>query len=155
MTSNQAVKVLSRAFVVACGLGSGIAEAEAKPVKAGHPDQHAGNLVCSDKPVQSGRATYYGTKSDGYAGGKTFSGEKLTFHSMTAASNSFPMGTMLKVVWPDAGRHVIVKVNDTGGFNNPKHLTSKSTVIDLNFGAGKELGMIEAGRIPVVLYKCE
>ena len=62
--------------------------------------------------------------------------------ALTAASNSFPKKTYLRVTNLENNKQVIVKVNDTGAFGLPR-------VIDLSSGAFKKLAPLSAGIISV------
>jgi uncharacterized protein YabE (DUF348 family) len=62
--------------------------------------------------------------------------------ALTAASNSFPKKTYLRVTNLENSKQVIVKVNDTGAFGLPR-------VIDLSSGAFKKLAPLSVGIISV------
>lgn len=93
--------------------------------------------------TQSGKASYY---AKSFTGRKTASGERLHRDSMTCAHRNFPFGTLLKVTNITNGRQVVVRVNDRGPFR-------KGRIIDLSWGAAKELGMIAQGIAPVTVEK--
>jgi len=61
---------------------------------------------------------------------------------LTAASNTFPKGTYLKVTNFKNNKCVIVKVNDIGAFRPP-------IIIDLSSGAFKKLAPLSRGKIDV------
>lgn len=63
--------------------------------------------------VQAATASYYGGK---FHGRKTASGERFNMYALTAAHNSLPFGTRVKVTNKANGKSVIVKINDRGGF---------------------------------------
>src|SRR6185295_161404 len=63
-------------------------------------------------PVQEGRASYY---SDAFAGRRTASGERYDPERMTAAHQTLPLGTRIRVTRVDDGRSVEVRVNDRCG----------------------------------------
>lgn len=87
-----------------------------------------------------GIASWYG---EPFHGRKTFSGEVYDMHGMTAASNRYPMGTMVKVTNKDNGNHVIVKINDTGGFHK------YGREIDLSRAAFAKLDKLKRGILNV------
>lgn len=87
------------------------------------------------KVRKAGTASYY---NDKYHGRTTTSGETYDRNSMTAAHNSLPLGTRLRVTNLKNNRSVIVKVNDR------MHRSNKR-LIDLSKKAAKELGFIKAG----------
>lgn len=87
--------------------------------------------------VGVGNASWYGKN---FHGRKTASGERYNMYAMTAAHNSLPFGTKVKVTCVKTGKYVVVKINDTGSFGR-KYGRS----IDLSYAAAKALGMIESG----------
>lgn len=84
----------------------------------------------------SGAASYY---HDSLAGRSTASGEPYDPRAFTAASRDLAFGTVLRVVRPDTGASVIVRVNDRGPFGRRRRL------LDLSRAAAEELGMIQRG----------
>ncbi|AEF98926.1 septal ring lytic transglycosylase RlpA family protein [Methylomonas methanica] len=98
------------------------------------------SLAKADRPDvaqlrKAGVASYY---NDKYHGRTTTSGEVYDKNSLTAAHNSLPLGTRLRVTNLKNNRSVIVKVNDR------MHRSNKR-LIDLSKKAAKELGFIKAG----------
>ncbi|HEX5060589.1 MAG TPA: septal ring lytic transglycosylase RlpA family protein [Kofleriaceae bacterium] len=90
--------------------------------------------------VQSGLGTWYGSEQHG---GPTASGERFNKNAMTAAHRSLPMGTRVRVTNERNGRSVIVRINDRGPYG------SKRRIIDVSEAAARQLGMIDAGVVPV------
>ncbi len=88
----------------------------------------------SSPPVISGRASFYGER---FSGRKTASGETFDHQTISAASNRFPLGTLVAVRRVFSARCVLVRINDRMGH--------RSRLIDLSRRAAVELGMIEAG----------
>ena len=84
---------------------------------------------------KAGIASFY---NDKYHGRPTTSGEAYDKNGMTAAHNTLPMGTRLRVTNLKNNRSVIVKVNDR------LHQPSKR-IVDLSKKAAKELGFVHAG----------
>lgn len=93
--------------------------------------------------TQSGKATFYAKRA---TGARTANGERLHHDSMTCAHRTFPFGTLLRVTNPRNGKEVIVRVNDRGPF-------IKGRIIDLSWGAAKELGIIAQGVAMVEVRK--
>jgi len=87
-----------------------------------------------------GHASFYG---QGFQGRKTSTGERFDVELFTAASNRFPLGTMVAVRRLDNDRCAIVKVNDR---MHPKH---RKRVIDVSRGVAEYLDMIRAGVVLV------
>lgn len=82
-----------------------------------------------------GRATYYSKRA---TGSRTASGERLHHDSLTCAHRTYPFGTKLKVTNLSNGKSVIVRVTDRGPF-------ARGRIIDLSYGAARELGMLSQG----------
>jgi rare lipoprotein A len=97
------------------------------------------NETGSDKPPVGtkvrGVASYY---ADQYHGRKTANGETFDMHGLTAAHQRYPFDTWLEVRNISNDKTVIVRVNDRGPFVDGR-------IIDLSYGAAKELGMIVKG----------
>lgn len=58
-------------------------------------------------------ASWYGKP---FHGRLTASGERYNMHNLTAAHNSLPFGTLVKVTNLANNKSVTVKINDRGGF---------------------------------------
>ena len=82
-----------------------------------------------------GVASYY---AKDFHGKKTANGETFDMYGLTAAHRTLPFNTWLDVKNLANGRTVIVRVNDRGPF-------IAGRIIDLSYGAAKELHMIETG----------
>ena len=80
--------------------------------------------------IQYGTASFY---ADKFEGKKTANGEIFTQKGMTAAHNSLPLGTWIKVTNLSNHKSVIVKVNDRLHPKNPR-------LVDLSKTAAKQLG---------------
>ena len=89
----------------------------------------------------SGIATWYGSVLDGH---RTASGERFNMMAMTAAHKSLPFGTVVRVVNLKTKRSVVVRVNDRGELPD-------NHVIDLSYGAARELQILKSGVAPVKL----
>ncbi len=93
----------------------------------------ASNSVSKFK--QAGLASWYGRK---FHGRKTASGDTFDMNGLTAAHRSLPLNCYVKVTNKTNGKTVVVKVNDRGPF-------SGNRVLDLSYGAAKQLGMTAKG----------
>ncbi|MFZ0887564.1 MAG: septal ring lytic transglycosylase RlpA family protein [Candidatus Binataceae bacterium] len=82
-----------------------------------------------------GVASWYGP---GFNGHRTASGEIYNQEDMTAASNSFPLGTRLMVTNLENQRSAAVRVNDRGPFRKQRKL-------DLSHAAARVLGITQPG----------
>jgi rare lipoprotein A len=91
--------------------------------------------------VETGLASWYGSE---FHGRKTSSGEIYDMHQLTAAHRELPLGTWVMVTNLDNGRSVEVRVNDRGPFVGDR-------IVDVSYGAGRLLGMIGPGVVPVRL----
>ena len=88
---------------------------------------------------QTGIASWYGP---GFHGKATASGAIYDQNDLTAAHQTLPLGARVMVTNLDTGSSAEVTINDRGPF-------AKGRIIDLSYGAGKALGMIGPGTIPV------
>ena len=84
---------------------------------------------------QTGVASWYGRQ---FHGRKTASGETFDMNGLTAAHRSLPLNCYIRVTNKNNGKSVIVKVNDRGPFHGNR-------VIDLSYGAAKQLGIVQKG----------
>ncbi len=88
---------------------------------------------------REGIASWYGPK---FHGKKTSNGEIYNMHSLTAAHKTLPFNTRVRVINKLNNRSVVVRINDRGPFVGKR-------IIDLSYGAGIKLGMVENGTVPV------
>ena len=93
--------------------------------------------------TQKGIASYYGKQATGR---RTSNGERLHHDSLTCAHRTFPFGTLLKVTNPANNRVVVVRVTDRGPFG-------RGRIIDLSWGAAKQLGILSQGIASVVVER--
>ncbi|NCU05952.1 MAG: septal ring lytic transglycosylase RlpA family protein [Chitinophagaceae bacterium] len=98
----------------------------------------------SNKPVkktngksrlQYGMASFYSNK---FNGRKTANGEIFSNQKMTAAHNTLPLGTYVRVTNLRNGRKVVVKINDRLHHKNKR-------IIDLTRTAASKLGFLKSG----------
>jgi len=95
--------------------------------------------------VQEGVASYY---ADQFHGRRTANGETFDMHALTAAHQTLPFNTRVRVTNLDNGRSVVVRINDRGPF-------VKGRIIDLSYGAAKNVGLIGPGTARVRLEVLE
>ena len=93
----------------------------------------ASNSVSKFK--QTGLASWYGRK---FHGRKTASGDTFDMNALTAAHRSLPLNCYVKVTNKSNGKSVVVKINDRGPFHGNR-------VMDLSYGAAKQLGITSKG----------
>ncbi|WP_324674287.1 septal ring lytic transglycosylase RlpA family protein [Hymenobacter sp. GOD-10R] len=91
--------------------------------------------------TQSGQASYY---ADKFKGRKTASGARYRPSKRTAAHNTLPFGTIVRVTNPRNHRSVKVKITDRGPH-------AKGRIIDLSRKAARKIGLVQAGVAPVQL----
>lgn len=91
--------------------------------------------------TESGQGSYY---ADKFAGRRTASGVPYRPGRLTAAHNSLPFGTRIKVTNVRTGRSVKVVVNDRG-----PHV--KGRIVDVSKRAAAKIGLVDAGVAPVRL----
>ena len=75
---------------------------------------------------------------------KTASGEQFDKNALTAAHNTLPMNTRVKVTHVESGRSVVVRINDRGPFKPGR-------VVDLSDRAAEILGFKPKGLAHVKL----
>lgn len=93
------------------------------------------------RAIRGGEASYY---HDSLAGNPTASGTPYRPRALTAAHQTLPLGSKVRVIDVESGRSVVVEVNDRGPF-------AKDRVIDLSRAAAQQLGMIQLGHADVRL----
>jgi rare lipoprotein A len=106
------------------------------------------NAVASQtvrKFSQTGMASWYGRQ---FHGRKTASGETFDMNALTAAHRSLPLNCYIRVTNNNNGKSVVVKVNDRGPFHGNR-------VLDLSYGAAKQLGMTSAGTAKVSIERVD
>jgi rare lipoprotein A len=84
---------------------------------------------------QQGVASWYGPS---FHGNPTANGELYDMWALTAAHRTLPFGTQVLVQSVDTGKAVTVRINDRGPF-------IRDRIIDLSYGAARELAMIGKG----------
>ena len=97
-------------------------------------------MLDADLPGLHGLASFYGF---GFVGRRTASGERFDPYRFAAASNRFPLGSLVAVLRPDTGRCVAVRINDR------MHARHRRRVIDVTRGVAERLGMLRAGVVVV------
>ena len=133
MKLNQQAKILhhgllSLLFLLALGLAScGSSHSVSKGTKG------------TKGSIQSGLGSYY---ADKFNGRPTASGSTYRPNQMTAAHNTLPFGTLIRVTNTRNGRSVDVTVTDRGPH-------TKGYIVDVSHRAAVQLGIIEAGVVPV------
>jgi rare lipoprotein A len=100
-------------------------------------------LSCSKGPTHAlrGIASWYGYPHHGRI---TAGGQRFNMYEFTAAHQTLPLGTRLRVTNLLNGRSVIVTIADRGPF-------VRGRVLDLSFAAAQEIGMLGRGTAPVQL----
>ncbi len=124
-------KFLVRLFVVFCILFS------QKLIGQGKPDEQKTQRTSSKKNTKTlfGQASFYSQK---FEGRKTASGQIFRHKKFTAACNTLPLGTYIKVTNLKNGKTVVVQTNDR------LHVKTKR-LIDLTMVGAKRLGFFASG----------
>ncbi|MDQ2769976.1 MAG: septal ring lytic transglycosylase RlpA family protein [Bacteroidota bacterium] len=102
------------------------------------PRSHAGPRAPHER-VQTGLGSYYASKFNGRS---TASGSTYHPSDMTAAHNTLPFGTLIRVTNTRNGRSVEVTVTDRGPH-------TRGYIVDVSHRAAVQLDIIEAGVVPV------
>ena len=106
------------------------------------------NTVASNtvrKFSQTGMASWYGRQ---FHGRKTASGETFDMNALTAAHRSLPLNCYIRITNKTNGKSVVVKVNDRGPFHGNR-------VLDLSYGAAKQLGITNSGTAKVSIERID
>ena len=123
--------VLMLALLASCGSSRGVSQG-ARPGPRATP---------RGAYTQTGLGSYYAAK---FAGRATASGSIYRPGEMTAAHNTLPFGTLIRVTNTRNGRAVEVTVTDRGPH-------TKGYIVDVSRRAAVQLDIIEAGVVPVQL----
>lgn len=91
-----------------------------------------------------GVASWYGP---GFHGKRTANGERFNKNALTAAHNTLPLDSKVRVVNIATGREVTVRINDRG----PRY----GRAIDLSEAAARVLGMQHKGLARVAIHKID
>lgn len=91
--------------------------------------------------IKSGLASWYGKE---FRDRFTASGRRFNMYEMTAAHRDLPFGSRVRVTNLRNHRSVIVTITDRGEL-------MPGRIIDLSYGAAKQLHMVESGVDPVTL----
>lgn len=131
--SNKSRWVLALGALFAFGLAGCSSQnlASAPPPPAGYYVPPPTNYRGSRTEV----ASWYGP---GFAGRRTSSGETYNPEGLTAASKTLPLGSHVRVMNPDTGKSVVVRINDRGPYVRGRSL-------DLSHGAAQRIGLTEKG----------
>ena len=96
-------------------------------------------MLDADTVGLHGKASFYGS---GFQGRKTATGERFDARQFTAASNHFPLGSLVAVRRLDNALCAIVKVNDRMAGHHRR-------IIDVSRGVAEYLQMVRAGVVLV------
>jgi rare lipoprotein A len=94
---------------------------------------------------ETGTASWYGKE---FHGRKTANGEIFDMYGISAAHRILPLGTTIRVTNLDNYKSINVRVNDRGPF-------ARNRVLDLSYGAAKELGFVAQGTARVKIEALE
>jgi len=122
------------AGLTACATSRSGSSGSAPPLIIEHREHPTGGRF-----FQEGHASYY---ADKFNGRRTASGERYDPERMTAAHQTLPLGTWIRVTRVDDGRSVEVRVNDRCGCGGGR-------IVDLSRHAARRLDMLHAGVVPV------
>src|SRR5262245_19234313 len=130
--------VVGALFLLSACATTRVATAPARPAPTPPPSSTA---PIAPGYEETGDASWYGHP---YHGRKAASGETYDMNQMTAAHRTLPFGTRVRVESLVDGSSVEVRINDRGPFKDER-------ILDLSYAAGKLLGVVGPGVIPVRL----
>ena len=99
----------------------------------------------TNKKVQTGISSWYGPN---FHGQLTANGETFNMYAKSAAHNTLPLGTVVRVTNLDNEKSIILTINDRGPF-------AKNRILDCSAAAAKELGFYVKGTAPVSIEVIE
>jgi rare lipoprotein A len=105
------------------------------PVAAPTVTAKTAAATSSGEHQMEGVAAYYSNK---FNGRKTASGQRFNNGAMTAAHNTLPFGTRVKITNVKNNRSVVVRINDRGP-------TTPGRVFDLTRAAASKIGYVRSG----------
>ena len=145
----QMIQITGAAALIAAA--PGLASCAVKEVPPAPPDQTAPSpapaAVQGNREVyrETGTASWYGKE---FHGRKTASGEIFDMYGISAAHRTLPLGTTIRVTNLDNYKSIKVRVNDRGPF-------ARNRVLELSYGAAKELGYVAQGTARVKIEALE
>ena len=101
--------------------------------------------LVSSKKNQTGVSSWYGPN---FHGKLTANGETFNMYAKSAAHNTLPLGTVVRVTNLDNEKSIILTINDRGPF-------AKNRILDCSAAAAKELGFYVKGTAPVSIEVIE
>lgn len=132
-------RLLAHGLALVVSLGAthqGPNNSEAKPAPSSvSPDVAVTRKAGKPKPYQIGTASWYGEE---FHGKPTASGEPYDMYDLTAAHQTLPIGSFVRVTNLHNGKAVIVRVNDRGPI-------IPGRIIDLSYGAAQILQFKDHG----------
>ncbi|MCX6150545.1 MAG: septal ring lytic transglycosylase RlpA family protein [Ignavibacteriales bacterium] len=93
----------------------------------------------------TGTASYYGKK---FNGKKTASGEMYNMFDLSASHKTYPLGTKVRITNLKNYKSIVLIINDRMPARNNR-------MIDLSYGAAKELDMLKSGLAEVKIEVLE
>jgi len=142
MTGRAALFFAAAAMAVLAGCAEKAPILREAPLPDDHPALQTGATgtgALSQIYRETGTASWYGREMQGKA---TASGETFEMNNMTAAHRLLPLGTIVRVTNLENFKSIKVKVNDRGPF-------VRTRVIELSYGAARELGFAAQGTATV------
>ena len=91
------------------------------------------SALCKGVVYQKGMASWYGKEN-----WRSSTGKRLNHKSPALAHKTLPIGTVVKVTSVRTNRSVRAVVEDRGPY-------TKNRIVDLNYPAAKELGIVKDG----------
>lgn len=140
------------ALLASCGTIDGINDNAAKhispgssygavsdyPVKIGKPYKVKGKTYTPKDVARYDEVGYTAWYGKEHAGKSTANGERFNPNGISAAHKTLPLPSYVEVTALDSGRTILVRINDRGPF-------TENRLIDLSYGAAKQLGVVRQG----------
>jgi rare lipoprotein A len=146
--NKPAASVLLALLLASCAGGERAARVSDTAPKVGAPYVVGGRTyVPRDDPRydEIGYASWYGGH---HRGRPTANGERFDPDGISAAHTTLPLPSYAEVTALDTGRTILVRINDRGPF-------VPGRIIDLSYGAAKQLGIARQGTARVRVRRVE
>lgn len=145
---NKIIFIIAGLFLVSCASVPRFTSSPPKPRKRTHsapktrakkPTPPSLSTTARVGQTYIGIASYYGPN---FQGQLTANGEIFDMYGITAAHQTLPFNTVVRVTNLKNDKSLLVRINDRGPF-------VKDRMLDLSYGAAKKLGIVASGTAKV------
>ena len=138
------IRIIIPLFIFSCTVSPRYNASTSKP-QTSSINKYKKTKLVSSKKIQTGVSSWYGPN---FHGKLTANGETFNMYAKSAAHNTLPLGTVVRVTNLDNEKSIILTINDRGPF-------AKNRILDCSAAAAKELGFYVKGTAPVSIEVIE